>query len=523
VAAPAFQTAGTFAGSASTASPGIPSGTVANDILLLFVESENETISLSDAQGFAELGTQAGQGTAGATTASRIAVFWKRATGSDAAPTVADAGDHVACRIGRFSGCITTGNPWDGTPTWTHDAVSDTVLAANGPTTTVADCLVVIGAANVVDTNTAQTVSYSNANLTGLGGTGMGDNTNQGTGGGLNVGTGVKASAGAVGATTCTWGANTQKSVVVLALKPVAASTLERSAAVDAVGAITVAATQFFSVFERAATVAASADIASSGAFFTVFDRAAAVDATAGIASSGEFETPAASHERSATLEATGAATVAAFQRDHQRQSAVAASGAVATAGQRDLLRSATVTATGAVATQAIRVHIRSTDVSASGTVTSTGQRDLLRAVALAATADIFTSGQIEGQLTEHNRSADLTATASIDTTAVFWTTFERTVALTATATTDTAGLGILERSAGLEATGAISSTGSLQLERAVAVSATALIETTVSAVEWSYGPLEGWSYQGGTASMYQGGTAFNYGPGQGWTYHGGD
>jgi hypothetical protein len=316
---------------------------------------------------------------------------------------------------------------------------------------------------------------------------------------------------------------NARNVALVIAVRPAAAAAHDRSAAVDAAAAVTVAATQFFSIFEAAAVVAATGAVASSGEVVHVHSRSAAVSATGDIASSGEFETPAASHERSATLEATGAATVAAFSRDHQRQSAVAASGAVATAGQRDLLRSATVTATGAVATQAIRVHIRSTDVSASGTVTSTGQRDLLRAVALAATADIFTSGQIEGQLTEHNRSADLTATASIDTTAVFWTTFERTVALTATATTDTAGLGILERSAGLEATGAISSTGSLQLERAVAVSATALIETTVSAVEWSYGPLEGWSYQGGTASMYQGGTAFNYGPGQGWTYHGGD
>jgi hypothetical protein len=219
VAAPVFTAAGTFQGSASTATPGIPAGTVADDILLLFVESENEAVTLSTAQGFVEIG-QAGQGTAGGATSSRIAVFWKRATGSDSAPTVADAGDHVACRILGFRGCKTSGNPWNGTPTWTHDAVSDTTLDAAGPTTTAADCLVVIGAANIIDTNTSQTVNYTNGNLTGLAGTGAGDNTNQGTGGGFNVGTGVKATAGAVGNTTVTWGANTQKSVVVLALEP---------------------------------------------------------------------------------------------------------------------------------------------------------------------------------------------------------------------------------------------------------------------------------------------------------------
>jgi hypothetical protein len=74
----------------------------------------------------------------------------------------------------------------------------------------------------VIDTNTSQTVSYANANLSSLGGTGAGDNTQQGTGGGFNVGTGIKATAGAVGNTTVTWGANTQKSVMVMALTPVA-------------------------------------------------------------------------------------------------------------------------------------------------------------------------------------------------------------------------------------------------------------------------------------------------------------
>ena len=220
MAAPSFTAAGTFVGSASTAAPGIPAGTVAGDILLLFVETENEAVSLSSAQGFVQVGTPVGTGTAGGASSSRITVFWKRATGSDSAPTVADAGDHVACRILGFRGCKASGDPWDGTPTWTVDSVSDTSVAAAGPTTTVDECLVVVGAANVIDTNTSQTVNYSNGNLTGLGGTGAGDNTTQGSGGGFNVGTGVKATAGAVGNTTVTYGNATQKSVVVLALAP---------------------------------------------------------------------------------------------------------------------------------------------------------------------------------------------------------------------------------------------------------------------------------------------------------------
>lgn len=283
---PAFKAVGTFVGSASTASPGIPAGTVANDILLLFVESENESISLSTAEGFAEVPTQAGQGTAGATTASRIAVFWKRATGTDAAPTVADAGDHVATRILSFEGCITTGNPWNGTPVWTHDAVADTTVDAAGPTTTVDNSLVVIGAANVIDTVTAQTVTYTNANLTGLTGTGAGDNTNQGTGGGFNVGTGTKATAGAVGNTTVDFNNATQKSIVVLALTPA-----------DAVAA---------DVPLETAAAAAAPTLALTAAPQVLLAAAGSVlDATLALAASAQLQLEQATAGSTATLDLT--------------------------------------------------------------------------------------------------------------------------------------------------------------------------------------------------------------------------
>lgn len=220
MASPVLEGAGTFVGSATTATPSIPAGTVADDILILAVESENEAVTLSTANGFSLVAAPTGTGVASAVDATRITLFWKRAVGGDAAPVVADAGDHVACRIFRISGCHNTDNPWDGTPTWTVDAVADTQIVANGPTTTLPECLVLIFAANVIDTNTAQNLTYTNANLTGLAGSGFGDNTNQGTGGGFNCGVGVKDTAGAVGGTTIDFNNATQKSVCVIALKP---------------------------------------------------------------------------------------------------------------------------------------------------------------------------------------------------------------------------------------------------------------------------------------------------------------
>lgn len=216
-----FEGAGTFAGSAGTATPGIPAGTIADDILLLFVDTANQAATLSTANGFAATaGTPLGTGTAGAATATRMTTFWKRAVGGDAAPVVADSGDHQATRIGCWRGVKKIGDPWNVTPAWAVDATSDTSGDAPSVTTTVAGCGIIVAVSNVIDSNTGLTITYNNAGGTTITGTGMGDNTNQGLGGGLNVGFGVQAAAGATGLTTCTYSTASQKSMVTIALEP---------------------------------------------------------------------------------------------------------------------------------------------------------------------------------------------------------------------------------------------------------------------------------------------------------------
>ena len=224
--------AGSFVGGTGAITPGLPTEALqAGDIAFLFVETANQAVTLSTPNGFASAGTPTGTGAAAATTATLLSVFWKRLSGpgDTAAPTVADSGDHQAGRIGVWRGVKPTGNPWNVAPVWTVDSVADTALAATGVTTTRAGCGIIVGASNMIDGNQTQTVTYSATGIT-ITGTGMGDNSNAGNGGGLNVGFGVQSSAGATGAISVTYGANTQKSVVVIALEPAVTISLSKTA-----------------------------------------------------------------------------------------------------------------------------------------------------------------------------------------------------------------------------------------------------------------------------------------------------
>jgi hypothetical protein len=515
VASPAV--AGTTEGALSSAGANVavtlPGSGAATDGYLVIIAKGSVSVSTNALTDWAEALDEAA--------ATGLGVFWYTGTGVPSNPTFVQSGNSrsawAAYRITgtdrsitptvgtTATGSSTTPNPPSATVTGGPKDVLAIACFSRGGEIADDDSLVSSFPTNYTDGQVEKSSGTAGTNLAGI----IASAARQ-------ISAASSEDPGTFTASTGAWRAQT------IIVYPRTVVTFERSAAVAATGAIAVSGT-FFTIFTATAAVAATGAVASSGEVVHVHSRSAAVSATGSIESSGEFETPAATFERSASVSATGAATVAAFSRDLHRQSAVAASGGIATAGQRDLQRSAAVSATGAVASDGHGILERSSSVSASGAVSSTGQRDLLRAVQVAATGDIFASGQIEGQLTEHNRAAALTATASIETTAVFWTTFERQLSLTATATTSTAGHAVLARSASVEATGAISSTGSLALERAVTVSAVAAIAVTVESQEWTYGPVQGWSYLGGTAAVYAGGTAFNYGPGAGWTYHGGD
>lgn len=222
----AFRAAGTFDKGNGAITPGLPSGHILNDILLLFVQSSNETISAPS--GYAEVTTASPQGTGTAASAGsvKLAVFWKRDNGSESAPSVADTGDHTAGIILAFSGCITTGNPWDVNAGDT--GASDTAVTIPAVTTTVANTMIVAAVGHAVDSTSAQGSGEANSNLTNVAER-ADSSTTFGTGGGFVIITGEKASIGSTGTTADTLANTSKQARITIALKPPAGGVIVAS------------------------------------------------------------------------------------------------------------------------------------------------------------------------------------------------------------------------------------------------------------------------------------------------------
>jgi hypothetical protein len=217
---PTFQAAGAYVDSVSTISPAWPAHAI-GDVALLLVESANEAVTLSSAQGFVEIpSSPQGTGTGGGSAATRLAAFWCRASSTSmAAPTVADAGDHVGGVILTFRGCVATGDPWDVTA-GDVEASATTAVVVPSVTTTVPGTLLVAAVANGREVALAQFSSWTNANLVSI--SEIHDAFDQdGNGGGIGAACGVMTSAGATGTTTATLAVAFAQGRIAIALKAV--------------------------------------------------------------------------------------------------------------------------------------------------------------------------------------------------------------------------------------------------------------------------------------------------------------
>ncbi|OHB58781.1 MAG: hypothetical protein A2Y12_00060 [Planctomycetes bacterium GWF2_42_9] len=217
--APSFVAIGAVVHSTAGITPPLPSGIATNDILLMFVETYNQIVSISNPNGgtWSQI-TSSPQGTTG----TRLTVFWSRYNGTQGTPTTNDSGDHQIGRIIAIRrGTAAYGTPWDVTSGGV-ESTSDTTGSIPGTTTTVANTLVVTAiATSLPDYNydNNRFSSWTNANLASL--TERVDcSRDSGNGGGFGIATGVKATAGAYGNTAVSLATSATKGMMSIAIKP---------------------------------------------------------------------------------------------------------------------------------------------------------------------------------------------------------------------------------------------------------------------------------------------------------------
>lgn len=210
-AMPAWFATGTVDSGNGAVTPGLPTGHVINDILIMLVQSANETISTptnATSGTWAEVVAQTGSGTAATAGSVRLGVFWMRDPGTTIGTvTVADTGNHTVARIVGYRGCVSTGNPWNQAAAMAAVATSTVNGHANSVvtpdiTTTVGNCLILMCFADSIDNaDTAHVVfdTLGSGNLALPTITERIDNgIATGTGGGIGLAEGGKAVAGSI-------------------------------------------------------------------------------------------------------------------------------------------------------------------------------------------------------------------------------------------------------------------------------------------------------------------------------------
>ena len=198
---PTVVAVGTSATGTGDVTPGLPTGHVTDDILLLFVQSSNQDVTAP--AGWTRLGPHAGLGTAGAAGATRLTIFWKRHDGSESDPTITDTGDHTLAQIMAVRGCPTVGDPFVCVGATKPKTTASTTGTASAGATPVDACLVVNAFAHALDSASAAFSAPTNGDLASV--TEQIDvATADGNGGGIGVVTGSLAKAGSFGPTTVT-------------------------------------------------------------------------------------------------------------------------------------------------------------------------------------------------------------------------------------------------------------------------------------------------------------------------------
>ena len=221
MAIPTIRSVGTVASATGVATPGWPAGVVAGDLVIMFIETANQTVSVS---GWTECPSSP-QGTGTTTLGTRLTAYYRTYSVVGDNRATSDSGNHqLAQIIAITAGTWNTSNPFN-TSAGAVDSSATTSVSIGGVTTTVDDCLLLYGVSgSLPDANgTAEFTSWSNGSLSSV--NEEIDNTRtSGNGGSLGVASGGLASLGASGAMTVTAATSAVRGKICLAIEPAAAA-----------------------------------------------------------------------------------------------------------------------------------------------------------------------------------------------------------------------------------------------------------------------------------------------------------
>lgn len=208
----AVRAVGTVAADVGAITPGVPAGIQHGDVLLLFIETGNQAVTVAGWQA-------APSSPANDALSTRISVFWKRIGESEPAPTTSDSGDHQIGRIVAFSGVVRSGNPFNAAASGS-DTTADTTGAIPGAVVAVPNCMVVAACTSAVDgITTTEFSGWTNSNLTSVDEQ-IDNGTDAGNGGAIGVACGIFPLTGSYGTTDVTLANNSRKALWSGALIP---------------------------------------------------------------------------------------------------------------------------------------------------------------------------------------------------------------------------------------------------------------------------------------------------------------
>lgn len=222
MATPDFVSAGAVGASVGTFVPGAPNFTQDGDVLLLFIATASQNVTVSGGnQTWTEVTNSPQSVGSVGSSGAQLTVFWaRRGATSPTMPTVGDSGNHQMGIVLAFRSCTSSGVPYNVTAGDTESGDIDTSGSIPGATTTAANTLIVAAIATALpDSSTSDTnlSGWTNANLGSL--TERADETtSSGNGSGLGVATGTYAGPGDYGTTSVTTSTNTAKAMMSIAL-----------------------------------------------------------------------------------------------------------------------------------------------------------------------------------------------------------------------------------------------------------------------------------------------------------------